>query len=102
MNHWANAGSSALDRVHERPSPSRRNSSATRSGAGRPLAGPAAGGRCRPTQERSVSESQEVYGALVLSGFGRVGALSTARSVSLELSLRCSHRLRWTACQAGP
>ena len=81
------------------PSPERVKRSATRSVSGRSRA--ATGGRWRLVYVRSVSDDHDVYGANVLSGFGRVGIVSTAELISAWLVKR---RSRGRACrnsQAG-
>src|SRR3954453_19896755 len=99
VNHWAKYANSTVDFGHGVPSPVRVKRSATFASSGRSRA--ATGGRWRLEYVRSVSEDHEVYGASVLSGFGRVGIVSTAELISAWLVKR---RSRGRACrnsQAG-
>jgi hypothetical protein len=75
-NHWAKWENSRVDFVDSRGC-SRRNSSATDAGAtccSRCWSASSAG-RCRALYVRSVSDSHDVYGVIVLRAFGRVSSL---------------------------
>src|SRR4051794_27693423 len=88
-----------VDFGHGSPSPERGKRSATASSPGRSPA--ATGGRWRLEKVRSVSDDQDVYGASVLSGFGRVGIVSTAELISAWLVRRRSRGRECRNSQSG-
>src|SRR3954471_33614 len=88
-----------VDFGHGTPASERVKRSATASSPGRSRA--ATGGRWRFEKVRSVSDDQDVYGASVLSGFGRVGIVSTAELIRAWLVRRRSRGRECRKSQSG-